>query len=130
MTDVADQWLGTGFHFPLFPDGDGKLGYVAGLDLVRQSIETILDTDPGERIMRPSFGCGLSRYLMAPNTLTTRTAMAADITAALNTWEPRIQVTNVSVTPDDNPTLVWIEISYVRLADRRPDNLVYPFYLT
>lgn len=129
MTDVADQWLGAGFLFPLFPDGNGKLGYVAGLDLVRQSIETILDTDPGERIMRPSFGCGLRRYLMAPNTLTTRTAMAADITTALNTWEPRIQVTNVSVTPDDNPTLVWIEISYVRLADRRPDNLVYPFYL-
>jgi phage baseplate assembly protein W len=130
MTDVADQWLGTGFGFPLSPDADGKLGYIGGLDLVRQSIETILDTDPGERIMRPSFGCGLRRYLMAPNTLTTRTAMADDITAALNTWEPRIQVTNVSVTSDDNPTLVWIEISYVRLADRRPDNLVYPFYLT
>jgi hypothetical protein len=74
--------------------------------------------------MRPSFGCGLRRYLMAPNTLTTRTAMAEDIAAALTTWEPRIQVTNVAVTPDDNPTLVWIEISYVRLADRRPDNLV------
>jgi uncharacterized protein len=129
VTDVADQWLGSGFRFPLFPDGDGKLGFVSGLDLVRQSIEIILDTEPGERIMRPSFGCGLRRYLMAPNTLTTRTAMAADITAALSAWEPRIQVTNVSVTPDDNPTLVWIEISYVRLADRRPDNLVYPFYL-
>lgn len=129
MTDIADQWLGTGFRFPLLADGDGKLGYVGGLDLVRQSIETILDTEPGERIMLPSFGCGLRRYLMAPNTLTTRTAMAEDITVALDTWEPRIELTNVSVSPDDNPTLVWIEISYVRLADRRPDNLVYPFYL-
>ena len=110
---VADQWLGTGFGFPLLPDTNGKLGYVAGLDLVRQSIETILDTDPGERIMRPSFGCGLRRYLMAPNTLTTRTAMADEITAALDAWEPRIQVTNVSVTPDDNPTLVWIETQTV-----------------
>ena len=78
----------------------------------------------------PAFGCGLRRYLMAPNTLTTRTAMADDITAALTAWEPRIQLTNVSVAPDDNPTLVWIEISYVRLADRRADNLVYPFYLS
>jgi len=65
------------------PEGEGKLGYVAGLDLVRQSIETILDTEPGERIMRPSFGCGLRRYLMAPTTPTIWTAMAADITAAL-----------------------------------------------
>jgi phage baseplate assembly protein W len=134
MTDVADQWLGMGFGFPLLPDGAGKLTYLAGLDLVRQSIETILDTEPGERIMRPAFGCGLRRYLMAPNTLTTRTAMTEDITAALSKWEPRIQLTNVSVLPDANPTLnptlVWIEISYVRLADRRPDNLVYPFYLS
>jgi phage baseplate assembly protein W len=66
----------------------GKLGYIAGMDVVRQSIETILDTEPGERIMRPTFGCGLHRYLMAPNTLTTRTAMADDITAALTMWEP------------------------------------------
>jgi hypothetical protein len=67
---------------------------------------------------------------MEPNTLATRTAMAADITSALTTWEPRIRLTSVSVTPDENPTLVWIEISYVRLADLRPDNLVYPFYLS
>jgi len=130
MTDVADQWLGTGFRFPLFPDAQGKLGYIAGMDVVRQSIETILDTEPGERIMRPTFGCGLRRYLMAPNTLTTRTAMEEDITTALTAWEPRIQLTNVSVVPDDNPVLVWIEIGYVRLADLREDNLVYPFYLS
>lgn len=134
MADVADQWLGTGFRFPLLPDGTGNLAYAAGLDLLRQSIEIILDTEPGERIMRPDFGCGLRRYLMAPNTLTTRTAMTEDITNALTRWEPRVQLTNVSVLPDAdqtlNPTLVWIEINYVRLADRRPDNLVYPFYLS
>lgn len=130
MTDIADQWLGTGFRFPLMPDTQGRLGYIAGMDVVRQSIETILDTEPGERIMRPSFGCGLRRYLMAPNILTTRSAMAEDITTALTTWEPRIQLNNVSVTPDDNPVLVWIEISYVRLADLREDNLVFPFYLS
>ena len=46
---------------------------VGGMDLIRQSIATILDTEPGERIMLPSFGCGLRRYLMEPNTLATRT---------------------------------------------------------
>jgi len=102
---------------------------VEGLELVRQSIATILDTEPGERIMLPTFGCGLRRYLMEPNTLTTRTAMQQDITAALKQWEPRIRLTNVAVTPDEDPSLVWIEIAYVRRADLRPDNLVYPFYL-
>ena len=41
----------------------------------------------------------------------------------------RIRLTNVAVTPDEDPSLVWIEIAYVRVADLRPDNLVYPFYL-
>jgi phage baseplate assembly protein W len=128
MVDVADQWLGTGLRFPLRPVR-GELARVSGMELVRQSIETILDTEPGERIMLPAFGCGLRRYLMEPNNLTTRTAMREDITTALATWEPRIRTTNVAVTPGEEPSLVWIEISYVRLTDLRPDNLVYPFYL-
>ena len=117
-------------RFPVRPDPTtGRLSYLGGMELVRQSIETILDTEPGERIMLPGFGCGLRRYLMEPNTLTTRTAMREDISDALSWWEPRISLTNVAVTPGEDPSLVWIEIAYLRLADLRPDNLVYPFYL-
>lgn len=130
VTDVVDQWVGTGLRFPLLPDPVSKsLTYVTGMEIIRQSVATILDTEPGERIMLPAFGCGLSRYLMEPNTTTTRTAMREDISQALERWEPRIRLTNVAVTPGEDPSLVWIEIAYVRLADLRPDNLVYPFYL-
>ncbi|MFT3971745.1 MAG: GPW/gp25 family protein [Micropruina sp.] len=130
MADVVEVWTGTGVRLPFLPAaGDGSLDWLGGLDLIRQSVSTILDTEPGERIMLPSFGCGLRRYLMAPNNTTTRTAMAADIRAALETWEPRIQLTNVAVTPDHDPYLVWVDIAYVRRADQRPDNLVYPYYL-
>jgi phage baseplate assembly protein W len=128
MPDVVDQMLGSGLRFPLRPVA-GRIGLLSGMELVRQSVETILDTEPGERIMLPAFGCALRRYLMEPNNLTTRTAMREDIATALDTWEPRIRVTNVAVTSGEDPSLVWIEISYVRLADLRPDNLVYPFYL-
>jgi phage baseplate assembly protein W len=128
MTDVVEQWLGTGLQFPVRPVS-GALGYLSGMELIRQSVETILDTEPGERIMLPAFGCGLRRYLMEPNTLSTRTAMREDISTALATWEPRIRVSNVTVTAGEDPSLVWIEVSYVRLADLRPDNLVDPFYL-
>lgn len=131
MTDsVVDRWLGRGLRFPLRPDPvTGALPTVSGMEIIRQSVETILDTEPGERVMLPAFGCGLRRYLMEPNTLTTRTAMREDIVVALGRWEPRIEVTNVAVTAGAEPSLVWIEIAYVRLADLRPDNLVYPFYL-
>jgi hypothetical protein len=129
-SSIADQWLGKGLGFPIRPDpSTGRIPAAEGMALVRQSIGQILDTEPGERIMLPAFGCGLRRYLMEPNTLTTRSAMERDIEDALNRWEPRIQLTNVAVTPDKDPSLVWIEISYVRRSDQRPDNLVYPFYL-
>lgn len=128
---TVEQWLGAGPRFPVLPDAaTGRIPLVRGDELVRQSIETILDTEPGERIMLPTFGCGLRRYLMAPNVTATRTAIAEDIRAALTRWEPRIQVTNVAVTAGEDAALVWIEISFVRVADQRPDNLVYPFYLS
>src|SRR5215475_3943448 len=126
---TVETWIGRGPRFPLLPGAGGALAMVGGDALIRQSIEAILDTDPGERIMRPEFGCGLRRYLMEPNTTTTRAAMQRDIDDALSRWEPRIEVTNVAVTPGEEPSLVWIEISYTRLADRREDDLVYPFYL-
>jgi phage baseplate assembly protein W len=137
MADVVDQWTGTGIRLPFLPEAeqraekpdDRKLWWLGGMDLIRQSVTTILDTEPGERIMLPGFGCGLRRYLMAPNNLTTRTAMAADIRSALETWEPRIQLSEVAVTEGEDPYLVWVDIAYVRRADLRPDNLVYPFYL-
>jgi phage baseplate assembly protein W len=130
-TVTVDAWIGRGPRFPLRPDpATGAIGMVDREQIIRQSIEAILDTNPGERIMRPDFGCGLSRYLMEPNTVMTRTSMQRDINNALTQWEPRIQLTNVAVTPGEDPSLVWIEISYVRLADRREDNLVYPFYLS
>jgi phage baseplate assembly protein W len=126
--DAADARLGTGVRFPLRPIG-GRLDWLGGLDLVRQSIETILGTEPGERVMQPAFGCGLSRYLMAPNTASTRAAIQQDVVTALGRWEPRIRVVEVSVTTGEEQTLLWIDIAYMRLLDLRTDNLVYPFYL-
>lgn len=87
---IVDQRLGKRLRFPVRRDPTtGKLGYVDGMELVRQSIETILNTEPGERIMLPGFGCGLRSYLMEPNMLTTQTAMRKDIADALSRWEPR-----------------------------------------
>src|SRR5262249_22450083 len=91
---AVDVWLGTGVPFPLRPDASTRrIDWLSGMEPVRQSIEIILDTEPGERVMQPTFGCGLRRFLMAPNTATTRTAIQQDVAAALNAWEPRIRVT-------------------------------------
>ncbi len=122
--------LGNGWNFPVAPDARaGGLRYVEGPDKVRQSIWIILDTEPGERIMRPSFGCGLRRYLMKPNSSATRALIQNDVQLALSVFEPRIELQEVRVDPGDDPALVLIQIAYVHKADRRPDSLIYPFYL-
>lgn len=129
MTDIADQWLGRGTRFPFRPGTSGGLDYLEGMDLIRQSVGVILDTEPGERIMLPAFGCGLRRFIMQPNTLSVRTTMAQEVSTALGLWEPRIQLDRVEVTAGDEPSLAWIDIAYRRRSDNRPDNLVFPFYL-
>src|SRR5438105_482098 len=101
--------LGRGWTFPVQPDDrSGGLDYLGGPEKVRQSIEIILDTEPGERIMRPAFGCGLRRYLMKPNTTATRSLIQREVGIALRAWEPRIEVKSVEVTPGDDPALVLI----------------------
>lgn len=121
-------FLGSGWAYPVQPDA-GTLPYVAGADKVAQSIWIILDTDPGERIMRPGFGCGLRRYLMQPNTSATRALIGREVQAALASFEPRIALTALRVDPGDDPALVLIGIGYVTVRDNLPGNLVYPFYL-
>ena len=129
---TQSRLLGRGWNFPINAvPRVGQLAYTSGPDKVRQSIQIILETDPGERLMRPTFGCGLRRYLMKPNTPATRALIQNDVQLALAAFEPRIEVQTVTVSPsDDELSLVLIQISYVHLRDGRRDNLVYPFYLT
>ena len=121
--------LGQGLGQPLLPDASGQLPLVAGPEKVRQAIFTLLDTDPGERLMRPDFGCGLRRYLMAPNNPATRAGIAREIKNTLNRWEPRIKVIEIAVKPTDDRAMVQIDIHYAHVLDGRQDILVYPFYL-
>lgn len=128
------RYLGRGWAAPVRPQvrletRTNGLVYESGPEKIRQSIYLILDTEPGERIMRPDFGCGLMRYLMKPNSTATRALIQREVALALKLWEPRIEVEGVQVTPGEDPSLVQIEISYVHKRDGRPGNFVYPFYL-
>lgn len=122
--------LGSGARLPLVPDPQTRqLAFAKGAEKVRQSIHVILETEPGERVMRPTFGCGLRRYLMKPNTAATRALIERDVTLALGAFEPRIELESVAVEPGEDPALVLIHIVYRHARDGARDNLVYPFYL-
>ena len=127
---LATAWLGRGLGFPVVPgERDRALPLVAGADKVRQSILAILDTEPGERVMRPDFGCGLRRYLMKPNSVATRALIRHDVELALVRWEPRVKVDAVEVVAGQDPALALVAVAYTQLVDGRTDNLVYPLYL-
>ena len=131
MTTATLRYLGSGWSFPVAPDPTtGGLDVASGAEKVREAIWIVLDTEPGERIMRPTFGCGLRRYLMEPNTVAVRAQIKHDVQTALTLWEPRITLTSVDVLPDDeDPSLVLIAIAYVHVRDGSSANLVYPFAL-
>jgi uncharacterized protein len=136
MTPASLTYLGTGWSFPVGPlprrpDTRAVTGllFAAGVEKVRQSILLILETEPGERVMRPTFGAGLRRFLMKPNTDAIRAQIQIEVERALRAFEPRIQLRAVSVRPGEDPALVLVEIDYLHVRDGRPGNLVYPFSL-
>jgi phage baseplate assembly protein W len=120
LPDLPGGRLGRGWPFPPAP-ARGRLDWRNGPDLVRQSVLLILATEPGERVMRPDFGCGLSAYLMEPNSPATRAGIARDVAAALRRWEPRIEVDAVDVVPTDDAATVLVSVAYTHVLDARTD---------
>jgi Bacteriophage baseplate protein W len=95
------------------PDGHGRLAYPTLEESARQSIQIILETRPGEQLMRPDFGAGLQSFLHEPNTLTTRRRIRDAITGSLGRWEPRIVVDRVEVWEvEEQPSHLRVEIAY------------------
>lgn len=101
--------------FPLLalPDEGGRLHFPSLEQSVRQAIEIILRTRPGEQLMRPDFGAGLANFVGQPNTVATRRRIRERISEALDRWENRIDVDRVDVFEiEGQPTHVRIEIAY------------------
>ncbi len=95
------------------PDDQGYMRFPSLAKSVRQSIQIILRTRPGERLMRAEFGGGLEQMLNEQNTLAVRRDIKDLVTESLERWEPRMLVDRVEVweVPED-PTLVRVEIAY------------------
>ncbi len=98
MTETSPY--GQGLAFPPRLGTDGRVAWSAGAQNVRESIRVILGTDPGERVMLPSFGAGLRRFLHEPNSASTHRLIEERISHALRRWEPRIRVDQLEVAPD------------------------------
>jgi phage baseplate assembly protein W len=123
--------IGSGWAFPVIPAADGSLQLVSDETRIRQSIWLILATAPGERVMLPTFGCGIHDLVFQPNTAAVRGSVQAVVNDALTRWEPRIDVLDVAVsTPVGQPDVMLIDIQYRIRATNSFYNLVYPLFIS
>lgn len=127
---MAQEFVGAGWAFPLRADATGGMALVSGVREIEESIRLILATAPGERPMRPEFGCAVHEYVFAPADASTAGDIAYAVRVALERWEPRIELQGIDVRFDevDHGTL-YIEISYAVRGTNDPRNLVFPFYV-
>lgn len=121
---------GQGLSFPPRVGPDGRLAWSSGEDNVRESLRLLLLTEPGERLLREDFGCGLRRFLFEPNTVTTRTLIRERIMRTVAAWEPRVALDDVAVEPHpDDERLVAITISFRLVATQTPARLDLTMHL-
>ena len=126
---MAWKFLGTGWQTPLEFAG-GRLVTAGDEACVEQAIWAILETAPGERLMRPDFGCAIHDLVFAAPTPQLVGKIHAAVIDALTRFEPRIELLGVDVIPDDDePGLLRIEIDYRLRAASSRFSFVYPFYL-
>ncbi len=134
---MAREFLGTGWGFPFAVstktvDGDRILEVeTSSHDAnIAQSIEIILRTAKGERVMRPDFGCGLHELVFAVANTATASRAEEEVRAALIRWEPRIELLDVQANFNPRePNTLLIHVQYRVRSTNNVFNQVYPFYL-
>ncbi|MDT7844928.1 GPW/gp25 family protein [Streptomyces justiciae] len=133
MTWSTDPQLGRGWAFPPRwedTDGEARVAQSEGADRVKEALRLLLRTELGSRVMRPTFGVGVERYVFEPRTGDVCHRLASAVERALMLWEPRVIVEETQAVPsgeaDDR-----IDVRIVYRTDRhsRPDNLVLPFWV-
>ena len=124
--------MGTGWAFPpQFDQQAASVSMISDEEDIRSSLEILLSTRPGERVMQPRYGCNLDELLFEPLTTTFKTYMKDLVTTAILYFEPRIEVNKIEM--DETNELdgkVIISIEYTIRSTNSRFNFVYPYYKT
>jgi phage baseplate assembly protein W len=129
MSDFRD-FLGRGLNFPVAHDRKGGMAMSAFEENVEQAIQIIIGTAPGERMMRPDYGCKIHELLFQPANHVTCSLAAQFVKKSLVLNEPRVRGIEVDCRVDDNePNKLNLHVRYTVRASNNIFNQVYPFYL-
>ena len=122
------DFIGAGWSFPTSITPAGTIRLITGSEEIDASIRMIRSTIPGERVMRPEFGCRMWSLIFAPLTAGTLGQIEQYVREALDRWEPRIDVDRVLAVADQESAEVKIELDYRLRSTNDVRNLVFPFY--
>jgi phage baseplate assembly protein W len=131
---VDKSFLGTGWGFPPEFQIHGTVKPVSAEEDIQESLYILLSTNPGERVMQPTYGCGLKTQIFEEINETAVTVMIDLVRRAILFFEPRVIVETITVESDNANDilngLIKINISYIVRATNNRHNIVYPFYFT
>jgi len=127
---MSREFVGSGWSFPVDVDATGGIRLVSDQVEIEQSIRLILSTAPGERPMRPEFGCAIHDHVFDSFDGRTTGRVVYAVREALRRWESRIDVLDISVGrhPTEEDALL-LDIRYTISDSNDPRNLVFPFYI-
>jgi uncharacterized protein len=127
---MKSEIIGRGWTFPPKIGAQGGVSLTNERSEIDQAIHIILSTIPGQRVMRPNFGCHLYELVFQPNNARTASLAVRHVEEALLFWEPRIRLVDLEAGPDpDEPSRLLITIKYEVKATHDQRSLVFPFYL-
>lgn len=125
------EFLGSGWKFPIGIHKNNNFELVSENEDIKQAILIILNTTPGERVMRPKFGCGINNYVFSVINNSNLNVIEREVEDALVLYEPRIIIESIEASVDENEeNKLIINIAYTVKSFNSRHNLVYPFYLT
>jgi len=131
---IDKSFLGTGWGFPPEFNRRGSARKVVAEEDIHESLFILLSTNPGERVMQPTYGCGLKSQVFEEINETAVTVMVDLVRRAILFFEPRVIVESIRVDSGSQEDilngLIKIDVTYIVRATNNRHNIVYPFYFT
>jgi phage baseplate assembly protein W len=129
---MASAFLGRGWKFPVqINPTTGRVAMSEAVQDIKESIYIILATAPGERLMRPEFGCGIHDLVFSPMSSVTIGLFESRVREAITRWEARVEISKLEIsTKDASRGKLEINLSCVVRDTNSEFNLVFPFYLS
>lgn len=126
-----ESFLGRGWAFPpTFSQGGADVEMASGVEDIHQSLQILLTTQPGERVLQENFGCDLQQFLFEKINHSLVNQITAIISDGILYHEPRIKLENLEVSERiEQPGLLFISLTYLVRGTNSRFNMVYPFYI-